>query len=318
MKEFLTINIDAYQKHGIDLIENIILASSTGFTSFQGNAAGLNTRGMDIVIRSTNIQRTFQWTTGLLFSYVTDKVTAYDAQLPAYQAVDYSQLTGGVLPVVGKPLNGIYAYRFAGLDPANGDPLGYQGKTISKNYNTIITNATVDSLQFIGSSRPRIFGSLINNFSFKGFTLSVNVIYKLDYWFKKQSVNINYQDLLTGGVSDYSARWQKPGDELITNVPSLAYPDGTNDPVNRNLFYQGSAALVEKGDHIRLQDISISYNISRQQWEKMPFTSIQVYGYLNNLGIIWKANKAGLDPDYATRYAVPNPKSFSIGIKTSF
>ncbi len=32
-------------------------------------------------------------------------------------------------------------------------------------------------------------------------------------------------------------------------------------------------------------------------WEAIPVKQIQLYFYANNLGIIWKANHFGLDPD---------------------
>ncbi|MEJ0107171.1 MAG: hypothetical protein WDO19_33620 [Bacteroidota bacterium] len=41
---------------------------------------------------------------------------------------------------------------------------------------------------------------------------------------------------------------------------------------------------------------------------------LQVYLYANNIGIIWKANKWALIPDYGT----PPAKSISIGLKADF
>jgi hypothetical protein len=98
-------------------------------------------------------------------------------------------------------------------------------------------------------------------------------------------------------------------------VPALQLPPGNND---RDNFYQLSSALVEKGDHIRLQDISVSYDWSRSAWRKMPFHHLQVYGYVNNVGILWRANHHGLDPDllvgsYLSSY--PLPLTVSIGFK---
>jgi hypothetical protein len=74
---------------------------------------------------------------------------------------------------------------------------------------------------------------------------------------------------------------------------------------------------VDKGDHVRLQDISISYDLTPCLKKGTPFTSLSVYGYLNNVGILWRANKDGLDPDlYAN--SLPLPKTYSIGIKANF
>jgi hypothetical protein len=48
----------------------------------------------------------------------------------------------------------------------------------------------------------------------------------------------------------------------------------------------------------------------------LPFARLQVYLYANNLGILWRANKYHLDPDYGSYY--PAPRTFSLGFKTSF
>ena len=63
----------------------------------------------------------------------------------------------------------------------------------------------------------------------------------------------------------------------------------------RNDFYTYSAVLVERGDHLRFQDIRLSYRLG--PWGKKHLTSLELYGYLNNIGILWRANKKGIDPD---------------------
>jgi hypothetical protein len=115
-----------------------------------------------------------------------------------------------------------------------------------------------------------------------------------------------------GGNKEYAQRWQKPGDEKTTNVPSMIYPD---DP-SRDMFYQYSTATIENGDNIRLQDLNLSYSFNRAKYKRLPFENLQLFVYANNLGIIWRANKANLDPDYPTGY--PAPKSASIGLKINF
>lgn len=110
---------------------------------------------------------------------------------------------------------------------------------------------------------------------------------------------------------DYADRWRQPGDELVTNVPSLVYPANNS----RNNFYQYSEILVEKADHIRLQDIRLGYIIPSKR------RGIQVYTYLNNLGIIWRANRYKLDPDVDHRsnvHILPRPFSCTFGVQTNF
>jgi hypothetical protein len=118
---------------------------------------------------------------------------------------------------------------------------------------------------------------------------------------------------------DYNNRWKKPGDEANTTVPALVYPFSPS----RDLFYQNSEINVQKGDHIRLQDISLAYDFNKSKYPHLAFTNLQVYFYANNLGVLWKANHKGLDPDAVPSNgdggaAVPNPRSISVGIKGNF
>lgn len=281
--------IELWQKGGTDLINNIPLAPSTGFTAFTGNSAATRTNGFDVQINSKNIKGEFSWNSTLLVNAVRDKVLKYNVT----QDNTSIQTSSGVA-LVGKPIYSIFSYKWAGLDPTDGDPQGYLNGKISKDYTSIINNFNPDSLKFNGSARPTLFGSLRNDFSYNGFSLSVNIVYELGYYFRKPSTSINYADVINlNGYSDVAQRWQKPGDEKTTNVPSLIYP---SDP-NRNNFYQYSSILVDNGDNIRLQDIRLSYNLTKKVWKNMPFRSCQVFTYANNLGIIWRANKDGLDPD---------------------
>ena len=119
--------------------------------------------------------------------------------------------------------------------------------------------------------------------------------------------------------ADFGKRWQKSGDEATTNVPSMA---GFGDNDFRDKFYKSSSATIARGDHIRLQDVSIGFDFDQSNWKNIPVKQVQLYFYANNLGIIWKANKFGLDPDYITDYGnifnTPLSISLSFGLKIFF
>jgi hypothetical protein len=115
-----------------------------------------------------------------------------------------------------------------------------------------------------------------------------------------------------GNHIDYTKRWQKPGDEKITNIPALIYP--TN--IARDEFYKYSEALIERGDHIRLRDLGLDYSINKIpgiKWVK----DVGIYFYMTNIGILWKANKHGIDPDAYVLGDTPQPRGYSAGIKIS-
>lgn len=300
-------SIDWYRKDGMDLVQDAELPPSAGFVTFKGNAAETRTYGLDLILNSKNLNRQLKWNTTMLLNIVKDKVTRFDRK---YQATDLvSASSGSLMAFEGKPLFSIYSYAWAGLDAENGDPQGYLDNQKSKDYLNIIRNATPESLVFHGAARPTVFGSLRNDFSYRNFSFSFNISYKLDYYFRRSSVNTNLQQLImSGGHADYALRWQQTGDEAFTSVPSSVYPNNTN----RQNFYARSSVLVEKGDHIRLQDIRIAYDF-RSNTKTRWLQALQVYSYLNNVGILWRANKQGMDPD--TRENYPVPFAMSIGLK---
>jgi TonB-linked SusC/RagA family outer membrane protein len=299
--------VEYYKKNGYDLIGNAMVDPTTGISTFKGNNANTAGNGLDITINSRNIDKQFKWYTTLLFSHVNILVTSYNVK-PTAAALTFSEGT----PDVGKPLFGIYSRTWAGLDPQTGDPRGYLNGKISEDWTSLISGSNYDNLVYNGPATPTYFGAIRNTFSYKNISFSANISYRLGYYFRKQSVS--YYSILqgAGGSGDYDLRWQKPGDETKTYVPSM--PTILNG--DRDDFYGTSAVLVAKGDNFRLQDVRLSYDLIRSQGHKIPFKKMQFYLYANNLGIIWKANKFGLDPDYQT-YGPP-PRTLSFGVSIDF
>ncbi|WP_185960429.1 SusC/RagA family TonB-linked outer membrane protein [Pedobacter westerhofensis] len=298
-------SIEYYRKNGNDLIGDALLAPTSGYASFRGNTASMKGKGFDLTLQALVLNGTFGWNVMGLFSYTKSWITDYKV-MPVGNA-DY---ISGSVPKVGRDMSGIYAYKWAGLDGQTGDPQGYLNGLVSKDYAKMVAGTNISDLEYKGPASPPVFGSLLNSFAYKGFALSVNLIYKLGYKFRRESVS--YSSLYSGtsgtGHIDFAQRWQKPGDELKTYVPSMVYPANAS----RDNFYLQSAALIEKGDHVRLQDVQLSYSLSKKQMPVLPVRNIQLYGNLSNLGVIWRANHKGLDPDAAS---YPLPISTALGIK---
>lgn len=312
-RNVLSGSIEYYKKNGTDLIERQPLAPSIGFAQFYTNGAATGTYGLDLTLAGEVQTRGFIWKPVILLSSVKDRIEHFSVK----QSAGSIQNATGRPGVVGRPLYSIFSYRSAGLDPATGDPQGYLNGEISKNYAGIINNFNPDSLVFHGSAVPTVFGSFRNDFSLKGFSLSVNLVYKLGYYFRRQSVSPNYQDVLAGySHQDYDKRWQKAGDENITDVPSFVYPSNAS----RSTFYRFSQTLVDKGDHLRLQDIRLAYDFPGLMKRSAGIKSAQLYLYASNLGILWRANHHGIDPDAApavpgTDHNLPRTFSVAMGVK---
>ena len=305
-------SIEYYQKKGENLFGVSLMDYTLGVgSSIIQNVASMKGRGVDVELKSNNLRGDFKWQTALNFSHFREQVTDY--YLSSTQASFFLASNVPISGIEGKPVYSIYGYRWAGLDPQTGDPQGYVDGELSKEYTVLTGNETeIYDLRYFGSAIPTLYGSLGNTFSFKGISVSLSLIYKLGYYYRRNS--INYGSLFDNwaGHSDYALRWQNPGDEQHTNVPSFVYPNSSA----RDAFYQGSEILVEKGDHIRLQYVNLSYNVNNLIGGRNPFKNLQLYVNASSLGIIWRANKSNIDPDYNyTSNALPNTASYSVGIR---
>jgi TonB-linked SusC/RagA family outer membrane protein len=304
----LTGSIEYYIKNSTDLIANSPVAPQTGVTQFRGNAADMRDNGIDLVLNFKILRSPVQWNTMVLFNYITNKVTHYELS----PGTNDNVVQGNYLnPLVGYPLYSIFSYPSAKLD-AQGNPRGYLGGLVTEDYSSILNSTDPKNLTYNGSATPLYFGSIINSFNYRQFSISVAIGYKLDYYFRRTS--LNYSSLFGGNYhqADFDNRWQKPGDENHTYVPSMIYPA---DP-NRDEFYTYSNVLVDRADNIRLQDLKFSYALDKRVFPGLPFRTLQFYVYANNLAILWRANHEGLDPD--SPYASPATKSISIGLNASF
>jgi TonB-dependent starch-binding outer membrane protein SusC len=309
--------IEVYKK----LSHNLIFASqvdpTTGMGSVVKNSASIVGKGIDISLNSINVNGVFKWATGILFSYVNNKVTDYNRDDVYTAATITSGSYASIRPFKDHSPYFIYSLPFAGLDPATGDPLGYKGKEISKDYRGIMRQL-YDTAKLIhhGSAIPVYFGFVNNTFEYKGVSLSVGISYKLGYYFRKET--IRYYSLYNSSQThpDFEKRWQKPGDEATTNIPSMIYPLTRTE---RDDFFAASSVNVLKADNIRLQDIRIAYTIEKVNFKKLPWRSVQFYCYMNNIGMIWRANDQKLDPDYNTGNGVfPPIRTIAFGLNATF
>ncbi|SER30223.1 SusC/RagA family TonB-linked outer membrane protein [Pedobacter rhizosphaerae] len=300
--------LELYHKTGLDLISDIPFAPSSGVTTFRGNMANTVVKGIDFNVSTLNIKGELEWSSNFWLSYTRERVTRFLANSLS-RAQNYAQSAdAGTLPREGYPLYGMYSYRYAGLDD-KGNPMGYLGGVASTDYAAIFAAADLDNIIYSGSAKPVLFGSLMNTLRFKGISLSANIAYRAGYYFRRSSVNYVSVLAAQGGHSDFAQRWKVPGDEALTDIPGIPLTASAN----RDNMYLQSEALVERGDHIRLQDVRLSFDIPQKY--RLGFRSVQLNMYAANLGIIWRANKKGIDPDYQ---AIPLPRSIAFGLKLNF
>lgn len=300
-------SFDFYVKQSVDLMNSVALDPTTGIITANQNSASIHSKGIDAIINTVNIDRKIKWRTTLLFNYVSYKVTK---NLNPPSPVGLVSDGTIIFPLLGYNPYEVVSYKWAGLDPQTGDPMGYINGQVSKDYNGIAKNP-IEQQVVHGSALPPVFGAIRNTIEWNKFSLSINITYKLDYYFRRPSLNYNTLFANGNGFSEFEKRWQKPGDEKYTNVPSMDYPD----MYMRDNFYQRADINVQRADHIRLNDIYVSYDYASLRAGTLK--SIEFYLYANQLNfLLWKANKSGLDPEIL--YNVKPPISISAGVRLNF
>ncbi|WP_257669828.1 TonB-dependent receptor [Parapedobacter tibetensis] len=307
-------SMEYYNKHAKYLLGDNMMDPSTGVGSnYKMNYANLRTQGWDVQVNSLNLAGVFQWHTSLLFNYTYNKVTHINALQPS----NIDELLVSTDRVKkGQSVDLIYAHPWRGLNPMNGYPLVFLNGEITTDYRNYYSTLTADDLLISGVTVPPYFGSIRNTLIWKGIELGVLVNYKVGHVFRRSSISSGQEYVVNNPVfhTDYFNRWQQPGDELKTNVPAWAASYGSYE---RDYLYQFSEALITKGGVIRLQDVNLSYSLDDNMVQRWPVQRIRLYAYARNLGILWRANKHGIDPDYSNAdYTAP--RSFAIGIQVEF
>lgn len=311
-------SVDYYIKNAEDLIGADFLAPSTGIitggtalATNMVNYAKIRTKGFDIQLNSRNIVgAAFNWRSTVLLNYVTNKIT--NVYINPVAAITNFISSSGPAPVVGQSPDALYATPWYGLDPQTGYPLMYIDGNVTTNYTAFYNSLNKDKLVVGGLSVPTFFGSLRNDFSYKNISLSGLITWKTNYKFRRTSLASGTE---FNGIynMDYFNRWKQPGDETKTNVPAYSSKIDTY----AGTLYNYSETLLTSGDHIRLQDITLSYSLTGRQLHIPAIQSVRLYANARNLGIIWRANKYNIDPDYANAEYVA-PKTYAFGIQVGF
>lgn len=274
------------------------------------NVASMEGRGIDAMISTRNLNGRIRWTTTFFVSYNKNKTKEYYNPFPM-RIADFLGRGTNITAVPGLPLHAIAAYKWAGLDE-QGNPQGRSNGNPSRDYEAIRTEASAadgmpENIVFKGSSKPQLFGSVQNRIEYKTFSLIANIGFQADYYFLKNTTN--YSSLFSQGLAyeDILDRWQQPGDESRTNVPSLLYPDNGQ----RNSFYNQSEINVLKADHLRIQYLNFTWTPKI----KKPLTT-EFFCNATNLGILWRANKEKIDPDFQGR--IGPLKTYALGLRITY
>lgn len=302
----ITGSLEYYIKKTTDLLTTAPIDPTLGFASATYNVADLKGTGVDLGLNSVNIKSgDFSWESNFHLSYNRVKVTKNNVASSAYAQ---QAISGGVY-FTGSNLSTLYAYKWAGLDPLTGAARVYINGVPNNSTASVAINSSVSNLKEIGSAVPVYYGNFGHTVQYKGIGLYANLIYKLGYYQRRPASSLFLNASMQG--AEYAQRWQQPGDEQHTNVPSMDYARIVAIPTN-DIIYQYADINTYKADNIRLQEVNLSYTFTK----KLKYVkAINVYVNMPLNVIVWKANKLGLDPDV---YDFPVPKTYTLGFSTRF
>lgn len=317
--------IDVYRKMTKDLLGSIPTNQLTGYFGINGNIGSLSNRGIDVSLQTRNLRlKDFSWTTNFVFSFNKNKLESYVVVNPLYDNAAYKTV---IQYYVGYSLYPLFAYNFAGLDNMGDPQIRLSDKSITKTPGV----ARPDDVKYMGSIQPVFNGGLSNTFTYKGLSLSVNMVYSMGHKMRNEINNFT-TGRLTGDLRAFSYtevrpefmdRWRKPGDEAFTNVPSFVASRQESNARRGDLSYYKYADInVLDASYVKIRDLTLSYAFLPQLTQRLGIQSFSIFMQATNF-MVWKANHKGIDPEFFDRYngrsdIPPYKHSYSMGVNVTF
>ena len=316
----IQITADYYIKSTNDLLLNVELPATTGFTSVLRNVGSVENRGFEIGITSTNFNtpKGLKWTTNANVSFNKNKVTELTNGVSQYFVGGESE----VIVNVGEPLGSMYGVLFDGIYQTVDEIKAAGAKAISGSlpgaprYKDVNGNGSYNASTdrtIIGNGLPKAIFGLTNNFAYKNFDLSIFLqgVYGNDIF------NTTFRQILGGD----------PGGGLLKEYYNNAW--SPNNPSNRYAAMRQwvipvSDYWVEDGSFLRVKNISLSYQFPlKTKWMKRARI------YVSGQNLLTFTSYRGYDPEVNSdfnsntlygfdRFAYPASRTVTLGANITF
>lgn len=269
--------VEAYRTTTRDLLFNVSIPSTTGFTSILSNVGKIQNTGVELNLTSRNIvTEDFEWTSTFNISHNSNKIKSLTGKDSDGDGVEDDMTASSLF--IGKSLSSIYDYKVDGIYQVGDDiPEGF----FPGNYRVVDTNGdgkiTADDRTVIGKTDPAARMGLLNKFTYKDLTLSF------------------FLYAVVGGKNGYlgqNTNQVRPDDNgkrynHFTEEADLFWspknPGGIYDRAAQNGALGDKPHRYEKRDFLRLQDVTLSYNLPRTWMDKIGIEGINVYMNCKNL-----------------------------------
>ena len=300
--------VEWYQRKTTDMLMSYPMATSLGFDGYNKNIGSMRNRGWDISL-SADIVKTsdFSWNLSLLGSTIENKVL-HLADKPEI-------ISGSYIIREGETLYSFYTASAAGVDPATGKQLYWAWNTdadgnIIERYITDDMAVATNCKEIQGSRIPDLYGSIGNEFKYKGFDLSFLFTYSIG----GKVLDGVYSTLMYGNYvgnarSQHLERaWKQPGD--ITDIPRIeigkSYITTDNNLIDASYF--------------SLKNVSLGYTLPSKWLKKTGMQSLRLSATADNVFIL--THLKGMDPQYdftgGTNFGYVPTRTVSFGIDVTF
>lgn len=309
LKNRISFTAEYYNRTSASLLLPVPLSRTSGFSTATRNIGSMKNEGFEFSLNVVPVlKKDLRWEIDFNIANNKNTVTSLPGGADIINPNNSLQLIR-----VGLPINSFFMREWAGVNPANGDPLWYAD---DKRTSTTNVYPGAGARVVAGNSLPKYFGSLSTTLNFKGFTLSAQFYYNYgnmvyDTWagyYLGSGFGATFNK-----VARQLDRWQKPGD--ITDIPKYVYNGNKNSQ-------SGSTRYLNQGDFIRLRELQIGYNLPKSVIEKVKLTNVNFYVRGTNLFTWVKDKNLPFDPEQgtgsATNLNVFIPRTVTVGLNVAF
>lgn len=306
-KNRISLTVDYYNKKTTGLLLSEPLSPTTGFQSILKNIGSLENKGVEVTLSVVPVKtRDFDWTINFNYSRNKNRITSL--------ANNNADILSGVnILRVGYDIQTFYVRQYAGVNPANGDPLWYLDE--SKGTTTNVYASALRTPNF-GSASPKYYGSVTNTFTYKGFSVEAQLYYNMGNYVRDTWGSFYVSSGANGTFNKVVRQldaWKNPGD--VTDVPKYVY--GGNKLANSfSTFY------LNKGDYIRLRNVQIGYDLPKSVTSRLKLSTATFYVRGTNLWTWVKDKNLAFDPEQGitsqTNLEVFIPKTITAGVNIGF
>lgn len=261
-RNIITLNFDAYLERTENLLLNIDVAPSTGFTSYTENMGSLDNKGFEARLRLNLIndrQNDLSWNVTLSAAHEENKIRKLSNAMKAMnqEAMDIENNKGGSevfrMYEVGRSQTALMLVRSMGIDPSTGNEV-----YIKRNGTLTFEYDPNDKVE-VGNTNPKLQGFFNSNLTWKGLNLYMNFGYEMGAKRFNQTLATKVEGADPKKNADRRVlydRWKKPGDKAMFRRIDDQTP-----------VYQ-STRLVQKSNFLKLSSLSLTYDIPRDVLKK--------------------------------------------------